>query len=495
MSLRIFLLFAIVAVCCHPCRADDTPTRFARPVLIRFAGEIDPASERYLDRKLAIARNYGADLLIMEIDSPGGYVDTTEDIAHRLRDIDWAHTVAFVPAEAISGASIISLGCDDIVMGRNARWGDAGVIFAEGGAFHYAPEKARTALARTVRDLAAVKGRSPALAEALVDMDLEVFYVTHKPTGDVFFMSELEIETADHPGDWEKGKLVLESRKERFLEVNGPRAVELGLASGLADNRLELAKLYQVDELLVLEATPLDKTVALLNSWLVVALLLLVGGVSLYFELSAPGITIGGLISGLCFALFFWSTFMGGTAGWLEVILFAAGCVFLIVEIFVIPGFGVPGIAGLLLMLVSLVLARHDFIVPHNREQAARLMSSVWIFLGTAVFLLVAAVLITRRFGRIPILHRLALQPGVDKDDPGKVEKFARPEQKPRIQEGDWAIADSPLRPAGKVMFGNDYFDVVTEGGFVDKGSQVRVVKVSGNRIVVRQVDEATEVE
>jgi membrane-bound serine protease (ClpP class) len=159
---------------------------------------------------------------------------------------------------------------------------------------------------------------------------------------------------------------------------------------------------------------------------------------------------IGGLIGLVCFALFFWSRFLGGTADWFEVILFLAGVLLLLVEIFVIPGFGVWGGTGILLILSSLVLA-----------------------------------------GQIPIFNQLLLQPqpalaggnGMSSEAVGETVISGRV-----VRVGDRGLSESPLRPAGRIRMGDDFVDVVSDGSYVDAGQPVQVVDVRGNRIVVRQI-------
>ena len=150
--------------------------KFTKPALIEFKGDITYRSFAYFKRKLADAEKYGADLLIIEFNSPGGLLDESLQIAEMLRDVKWAKTVAFIPNRALSGAALGSLGCDEIVMGPNGRIGDAGIIFLDDRfSFRYAPEKYMSDLVRRARDLAELYGRPPAIAEAMIDMDTIVF--------------------------------------------------------------------------------------------------------------------------------------------------------------------------------------------------------------------------------------------------------------------------------------------------------------------------------
>jgi membrane-bound serine protease (ClpP class) len=476
----------------------SSESSYQHGVLIRFEGPITPLLEQFVYRKLDLARERKADLVIIEIDSPGGFVDSSFNVATRLRDLDWAHTVAFVPREALSGAAIVALGCDEIIMAPNARIGDAGIISqGEDARFIYVDEKIRTNVARRIRDLAAAKGRPPALAEAMVDMDLVVYHVKNKETGETALMTDPEIEASDEPADWIEKRPIIESRAGHFLELNGKRAVELGLAGRIAPNRKELANQLRVHgKLLVLEPTAVDTAVTILNIPLVTGLLLVIGVVALLIEASAPGIGLGGLTSGLCFAIFFWSRFLGGTADWLEVILFAAGVIFLGIELFVIPGFGVAGVSGLLLMLISVLMASQNFVVPSTGRELNTTVSSLTVIVGSGVFICLAVMAISYFRGSLPFLAWMALKPPESEtqsvatsDGKGKPILATLRPQFP-VQVGDWGVAESHLRPAGRVRFEDEFVDVISDGAFVEVGRQVRVIKISGNRVQVRELEE-----
>jgi membrane-bound serine protease (ClpP class) len=489
-SLLFFLWPLIVA-------ADDRevpkPTRAA---VIRFEGMIHPIREQYFYRKLDKAQSAGCDLVIVEIDSPGGFVEASLKLAERLRDLAWARTVAYIPREALSGAAIMALGCDEIVMAPNARIGDAGPIFQDENAlFRHAPEKIRSNLVTVVRDLCERKGRPPALAEAMVDMDLEVYQVKNVQTGQETFMSEPEIESLADPENWQKGPPVQESRKGLFLEVTGRRAVDLQLAAATAESRQQLAARYGLREsdLVVFEADWVDTSVMILSSWPITMLLFIVGVIALYIELSAPGISIGGLIAALCFTLFFWSRFLGGTSGWLEVVLFLLGIGFLAVELFVLPGFGIAGVSGLLLLFASVIMAGQDFAVPHSGLQMRALLQSILVFTGSGCVAIVAVFFLSRYFGTIPLLNRLALHPPAAGEHGAAQGGAAAPAASyAGVRIGDSGVADSPLRPAGRARFAGNYVDVVTDGSFVDKGRPVRVIQISGNRVMVREAEEGS---
>ena len=482
----------------HAAGDADRPPEFSRAVLIRMEGTIGPILQHYIFRSLDRAKQSGADLVILEIDSPGGYLAESLEIAERLRNLkqeEGMTAVAYVPREAISGAAIAALGCDEILMRPDALIGDAGpIIQGEDSLFRHAPEKIRDYLVQRMRALAEAKGRPPAVAESMANLECEVFAVRDRKTDETTFMSEQEL--ADAPPDkWEKGKLVAESAEGKFLTVPGRRAVELQLAEGLAKDRDALRRRFGIDgDLTVLEPTAVDTAVFILNLRLVTGVLLLVGLVALYIELAAPGIGLGGLTAGLCFAVFFWSRFLGGTAAWLEVVLFAGGVVFLMVELFVLPGFGIAGISGLLMLLASILLAGQGSALPATPRELTALTHSLLTILLSGVAASVAVFFLSKHFGRLPVFGRLMLQPP-DAAEPaaGSLAAGERAsgegDSRFRVEIDDVGIADSPLRPAGRVRFGDEYVDVVTEGAFVPEGTRVRVLKINGNRVVVRAVD------
>lgn len=487
---------------------DGAPRDFKQPIHIKFEGEISTLNQQYLFRKLDEAQARDADLLIIEIDSPGGLLQESLDIAHRLRKLNSVRTVAFIPEQAISGGAIMALGCDEIVMDEHAQIGDAGPIYADQLWFYqYADAKTRTFLTGEVRTLAEAKGRPALLAEAMVDKEMVLFRVRDLQTNQEQFMTEAQFEAADDPDRWQKLGVIDESTGGRYLQLSGRRAVELGLANANAGSIDDLVRRYRLDgRPPVLEWGWVDTTVAVLNHWLTTVLLIIVGLVALYAELASPGIGIGGLISGLCFVLFFWSHFMGGTAGWLEILLFLSGIVFLGVEIFVIPGFGFAGITGILLMVASLVLASQTFVIPTTGHDVKTLLYAVAVVVGSGGGFVIAVMVLSRYMHALPLFSRLILKPpsadDVDDDDDALAESDgddaggeSGKKKPPRAGEfylpsvGDYGISDSPLRPAGKVRFGEEFVDVITDGSFVEPGRQVRVIRTSGNRIVVREVD------
>jgi membrane-bound serine protease (ClpP class) len=470
--------------------------------VIEFKGPIDEKLTTFFNNRFAVARKTGVDLLVIEIDSPGGLKVESLTMARKLRDCKWAYTVAIIENEAISGGALVALGCDEIHINPNAKFGDVGEIGfdSEEFAWRLIEPKIESYLSRDARDLAESKGRPRDLAEALVDKD---FIVYTKPNDDdpengVAQFQGVRFDATEKPQPpW---SMVPESGPERFLTVSGQRAVELTLAQGHQSSREKLAAEFgfELEKTKVLKPNIKDATVYHLNRPFATFLLVTIGLIALYFELSAPGIGIGGLISGLCAILFFWSKFFGGTGGWLEVILFAAGAFFLIMELFIIPGFGVPGIAGLALMFASVFLASQNFVIPDSADQWNKSLTTLVMLLLSGFGFITAAFFITKHFGSLPIFNRLILSPPPEREEDGaKLDSDGKPipQSHPVISVGDWGTADSLLRPAGRAKFAGRSFDVISDGQFIDPGTQVRVISIKGNIITVAEVtdEEPTE--
>ncbi len=221
-------------------------------------------------------------------------------------------------------------------------------------------------------------------------------------------------------------------------------------------------------------------------------LLVVIGLVALYIELSAPGVGAGGLIAGLCAALFFWSRFLGGTSTWLEIILFLAGVVFLMMELFVIPGWGISGLLGLLFIVGSVIMASQDFVVPQTSRQWNQFLTSALMLMCSGFIVFIAAAYITKKMGHLPLFNKMILAPPPSDAEYAAKSKSAKPIPTPHpdVSVGDWGKTESLLRPAGRAIFAGRSFDVVSDGAFIEPNRQVKVIAIQGNRIVVASIDD-----
>lgn len=476
-------------------QADGKPVKSR---LIEVHGVIGHTLQDFVLREIRTAVADNVNLLILEIDSPGGSKDIAEEISMTLADLDPSKitTVAWIPRGAWSGGALIAFGCDQIMMHADAQIGDIGVIMQTqpGGAFERAPEKIVSPFLEFVASIAKRKNRAPGLLQAMVDKDLEIFEVTNKKDGRVTWMSEHEIQA--QPDEWIKGPMVPESRKGVLLTLRGERAHQLRLAEAPCADMSELRRRLGIPEsvqLTAVQRTWVDGIVAFLNSGFGGFLLLSAAIICLYVEAHVPtgAFAVPALI---CFVLFFWSRFLGGTAGMLELILFALGMGLLALEIFVIPGFGVFGITGILMILLSLVMASHTFAGMNATESFEESMGSLGSLTGAMVTVIVTAVVLNRFLPSIPWVNRLILTP------PGYAAAGTGPLLNPSlttggdsgpVDMGTVGTAASALRPSGKGMFGDKYIDVVSDGAYIDHGSAIEVIRIAGNRVIVRAVQKS----
>ncbi|MCA8987534.1 MAG: hypothetical protein KDA78_07830, partial [Planctomycetaceae bacterium] len=434
-----------------------------------------------------------AEIIIFRIESPGGYLMSGTNLANAIADLEEhkVRTVAYVPDHAISSAAITALGCDEIYMGPDGQIGDAGVIRQEfDGAFERVPEKLLSPLRQTLKSLAERKHRPPAILEAMSFKDLEVFQVTHRDTGRVWYMSDAEIEESN--GEWIKGALVPESAKDLLLTLQDDRAVELKIAAGVVNDLDELKERLNVPadvELAPIGRTWVDTLIYILNDPFVTGFLLFVAIICIYIELHFM-VGIFGICSGLCFAIFFWSRYLGGTATGLEIILFLIGIACILMEIFVIPGFGVFGVSGGLMILLSLILASETFNNIEPEVNSRHFVQALTVLIVPLFAVIATSMVISKYLPQIPFLRHIVLVPPTRKHAGDTDSLKLRPDLadgEGTIQVGQIGTAMTVLRPAGKARFGDEIVDVVTQGPYISAESEVEIIQARGSRIVVRE--------
>ena len=464
--------------------------------VIAVHGIIDGILGDFVEREMRNAVAKGVNTLIFHIDSPGGDKDIAEHVAMAISELDATKitTVAWIPKGAWSGGALIAFGCDKVILHPEAQIGDIGVITMTepGGQFERAPEKIVSPFLQFAATLAKRKNRPPALLQAMIDKDLTVFQVTNKADGRVTYMSEADIQASAE--EWIKGPMVPESREGILLTVNGERAHELGLADAPCRDIDELRSRLGIPEktdLTPVASTWVDSLLVVLNSGVGGFLLMTLGIICIYIELHVPS-GLFAILSTVFFALFFWSRFLGGTSGTLELVLFVLGIGLLALEVFVIPGFGVFGVSGILLTLASLVLASHTFAGMTLTEGFQESMGSLGSLAAAMVTVIAVAVVLNRFMPSIPFLNRLILTPpgfamaGSDGPLLNPSLLSTMPVAVGAVDIGSVGITASALRPSGKAIFGDSYMDVVSDGAYVDHGTQVEVIRIAGNRIIVR---------
>ncbi len=450
---------------------------------VQVTGTVDYKLRDFLFRKCRELRSRGVNLLFLEIDSPGGLAFAGLEIANFLdQDLSDVHTVAWVRREALSAAAFIAFGCDEIVMAPRSRIGDCGVLQVGFGIIEYAPEKVLTDVKQQLKVLAKSNGWPEAIMEGCVDKDVVVVKAVNRQTGAIgfFLKSELDQER------WQVVEVV--KREGEFFEADAERALELGLAVATAGNIDQLCDLYGVDPARLINASPtwVDGLVYFLSRPFVRFLLLTIGIIAIYVELKIPGIGLPSAVAVVCFTLIFWSEFLNGTATALEILLFLVGLVLVLIEVFLLPGVVVFGLTGGLMMLASLVLASQSFLVPTNEREWNELLLNLTGLVMSLLSVWVFGALLARYLHRIPGLNQILLIP--EQSSASAVGEVGEGAEQAADMVGAVGVAITPLRPAGRIQIGDEFYDVVSEGEFIERGATVQVIGYHGRHMVVRPV-------
>jgi membrane-bound serine protease (ClpP class) len=426
------------------------PASSDRPVVhvVPVEGVIDLGLAPFVERILGEAAAAGAAAVILEVNTFGGRVDAAVLIRDALLRAP-VRTVAFVNKRAISAGALISLAAETIAMADGGTIGAATPveIGAPGGPAQPVAEKTVSYVRKEFRATAESRKRPLLLAEAMVDADVEI------------------------PGLNAKGKLLTlttaEALTHGFADFRAD-TVDAVLASlGLAGAEVRLAT-----------PTWAETLVRFLTHPLVSSLLTTIGVLGIILELRTPGFGVPGALGILSLGLFFWGHWLVRLAGWEEVLLVAAGLVLLAVEIFVTPGFGLAGTLGLAALLAGLGLS----LVGSGATWEVIFTAAGQVLVS--LLLAIAASLAALRFlPRLPFGRRLVLATELEARG-----GFASAPEADLMWLGKRGTAASTLRPAGIATLEGERVDVVSDGEFIEMGDPITVVKVDGNRIVVRQL-------
>ena len=451
-------------------------------IQVRLNGAVDTAAQQRVHRSIEQAlREEDVNFVCLWLDSPGGAPAESLNLANYLADLDSSQvrTVAYVPNEARADAALVAYACDELVMHADAILGGPGV-------YQMSTDQMRDISTALAESLARKKSASWSLMAAMLDPELAVYKynLAGSKVGQYFCEAELERQT--DPARWERG--MIEVSRGELYRVDGRRAMQVGLASHLANSFDEFQELYQLpDDPKLAEPSWAETFVAALASPEFAGTLLFVGGFALIVELLSPGIGGGGFVSLLCYTLFFWSQYLQGTAGWLEVLLFLVGMSCVALEMFVIPGFGIFGLGGGALVILSLVLASQTFLqFPRNEYQLLQLRDSLLMVTASGAGLIAALALFRRYAHQAPILRKLVVLPpqGEQLEDRLHRESLV----KFNHLMGKRGTTATRLSPAGKARFGDELVDVVSDGELLGAGTDVVIVEVRGNHVVVGRI-------
>jgi len=420
------------------------PAAWGQELVVRIpvTGTIENGLAPFVARALKEAARANASAAILDLDTPGGRVDAAERIVDAVRASP-IPVYAFVNPRAFSAGAFIALAANGIYMTPGGVLGAATPVDGSG---NKAPEKYVSAMRAEFRALAEARGLDPRIAEAMVDETLEIPNL--KPAG-------------------------------KLLTLSTGEAISVGFAKGEVNDITALLAAVGLPGATVMQISPnwAELLVRFLTNPVVSPLLLSLGMLGLLFEIKAGAFGLGGLVSLTALGLFFGSHLLLGLAGWEEILLLGVGLIALGVEVFLLPGFGVAGILGIVLIASSMLLALLGA-SPTGADvlQAAAVLAASLVVTGAVLFGWLRHLPNSTRWNGLLLRHSTDASAG-----------FISAPQRGELV-GRTGVALTDLRPSGTGVFDDERLDVVTEGEFVHSGSSITVLRSDGYRHVVRAV-------
>jgi len=479
---------------------DTVQAKPAKAVIIICSEMVDEGLLESIKRRANLAIADGATYILFQMDTFGGRLDSAIAIWNYIMyDLtDKVHTVAYIPTKAISAGALISVACDDIIMKKSTVIGDCAPISMSGQLEGVEREKAESPTRTYFETAAKANGYPVALCKAMVTIGIEVYQVLNKKTEKFEYFEGTDLPKEEETYDLENKKLI--DSKENLVTLDADKALEYGLSRAVVDNLEGALKFLEERDNVIfsrpvatLETNWSEQLVRWLTSPVVSGILLAIAMLGIYAELNSPGVGLPGAVALAALALLFGSKFFIGLANWWEIALFFVGFILLVLEIFVIPGFGVAGISGILLLLFSLAAmmvnnAPDKLPIPTSEMDWELFWENVYAAVGGFVLFLVGAWILSKYLHKIPVANKLIIE-SPTKAAPEKLQSFIESAE-PSIQAGQRGVTLSSLRPAGMARFDGKRVDVVTEGELIDPQRPVQVIAVEGNRIVVKETEQ-----
>ncbi|MEX2172135.1 MAG: NfeD family protein [Pirellulales bacterium] len=463
-----------------------------RPIMIDIKGPLTASVVKRVETMIGseLERSQ-VNWIGLRIDSPGGRWSDCLRLADTLATLDRekVRTVAYVPVEASGGAALVALACEQLVMQPGAHVGGMPAAPGDPNDLPEVDTEFESAKVSIRESLAAKTNHSWSLLIGMVDPTIEVFRYTHRQTGETKFFSPAEANEQPDANDWRQDEAITKAGAP--LKLSAEDAKGLGIASQVVDNFDEFRQLYGFGEGEPREVRPnwaLELVEALASPGLAVALLV-IGIIGIYIELHTPGLGVGGFVATVAFLLFFWSKFLHGTVEWLEILLFLGGVFFLLLELLVLPGFGIFGLGGAAMILAAIVLAGTTSWLPRTDNELAELRGSLTVVVGGLLAALAAAMALRRYLPHAPILRDIMLAPPAG-------EELIEREHREALADftglvGHEGTAATHLMPAGKATIDGRLIDVIADGDVIDRGTPVEVVSARGTRVMVRAIRNA----
>ena len=409
--------------------------------------EIAPTAWHNTRLAFSKAREISADLVLIRMNTYGGLLESADSIRTRILQSE-IPVFVFINHNAASAGALIAIACDSIYMTTGSTIGAATVVNQTGEAV---PDKYQSYMRAMMRATAEATGRDQDIAQAMVDPRIRIEGVIDSGSVLTFTASE---------------------------------ALKHGFCEGIVSSTAELLQLAGISdyEIITQKLKPLDRIIGFLVSPVVsgILIMIIVGGI--YFELQTPGIGFPLVASITAALLYFAPLYLHGLADHWEILLFVVGVILIVLEIFAIPGFGVAGISGIVLVVTGLTLSLINNVgLDFSRVNFMAAIASLFLVIISIFLAILGSYYLTRTmFTRNRLFGSLALE-AVESASEG----YTSAEVSYQNVVGQRGIAHSMLRPAGKVRIGDDVYDATALTGYIDKGEPVKVVRYETSQLFV----------
>ena len=451
MIKRIYLLSLLVLLS-FSIRANSADTN--KVYVFDIDQEIAPPVVRRMNNALEEADNINADLIVIRMNTYGGLVVAADTIRTRILK-EKTPIIVFIDNNAASAGALISIACDSIYMVPGANIGAATVVNQTAEAM---PDKYQSYMRSTMRSTAEVSGRNPQIAEAMVDQDIYIENVS------------------------DSGKVLTFTTSEAI--ANGFCEAEVGSID-------ELVQRYGFTNYVIIEQEL--KTTDHIIDWLIspyihgILIMIIMAGI--YFEMQSPGFGVPSLASITAAVLYFAPLYIEGLAENWEIIVFVIGLMLIMLEVFIIPGFGIAGVLGIIMVIVGLVLSLlYNVVLDFSMVTTAAIMEAMFVVMfavfGAMIltFMAVKHVFYNSKYG-LSLSMQMKYEDG-----------YSSTQKNLDTIVGKQAIAATILRPSGKISVDGVKYDAICRESFIEKGSEVLVVDfVNGQLIVSLSVYEKVE--
>ncbi len=413
---------------------------------MEIKGEINAASFKKLSDGIRDAKDRNAEYFLLHLNTYGGAVDAADSMRTALLNIKM-HTAVFIDNQAVSAGALISIACDSIYMRQGGTIGAATVVNQTGEPM---PDKYQSFMRAMMRSTAEVKGRDPHIAEAMVDPTIIV-------------------------------EGVIDSTK--VLSFTSSEAIANGYCEGVSENLEDAAAMFTGTENFIIEKQKLTFISKILLFFMTpviqgILLMLIIGG--LYFELQSPGIGFPSVAAIIAAVLYFSPLYLEGLAQNWEIVVFVLGILLILAEIFILPGFGIAGISGIILLITGLSFAmidntlfydgvNFDFIVL-IKPLSIVLLS---IFLSSVISVYLGGKLLNSN-----LLPRISLKTTLNYND-GFISYGSSPDN----LKGRTAIVRTDMKPSGKIDIDGKWYEATLSVGTAQKDEKVIVVRSEGGRL------------